>query len=160
MNTEIESLFYQAEAEYLQQKDLELWQKNISSVQERLATYEVLREKEIEIFQPLVNQLLDTFPHEDKQKIERVLKHWISVLRYCSMAMLMNNSAYLQHRLLEWISPQVSAYQIQSLENELFAMLHKQLKKKLSLQEFKCLQPFLEQAQQTLVKENTNEISI
>ena len=157
MNGIITSLSYKAEADYLQSEDLEILQNYTSSVKERLATYEVLRSREVDIFQPLVNRLIDTFPHESQEKIKLVLKHWISILRYCGMAMLMDNSAYLQHRLLEWIHPQIQAYKIQSLENELFTRLDKQLKKKLSPEEFRLLQPFLELAKQTLVKEPTSE---
>jgi hypothetical protein len=151
MITDIDALLYKAEAEYLQQQDLAKFKSQMFSLEQRLKIYELLRENEIEIFQPIANQLLITFPDEDQQKIERALKHWLSVLRYCGMAMLSNNQTYLQHRILEWLPVQIQAHQMESLEHTLFSFLQKRLRKTLSPEQFSLLQPFLEQAKTTLL---------
>jgi hypothetical protein len=64
MITEIDSLIYQAEAEYLAQKDLGIFKSQILYLSERLKIYEQIRDQETEIFQHVVNQIANNFPDE------------------------------------------------------------------------------------------------
>jgi hypothetical protein len=147
----ITELLYQAEADYLQEPDLRLFSDYIESLSQRLEIYELLREQEISIFQPIANQLNDIFAKEEPQKIELALKYWLSVLRYCGMAMVVNDADYLPYHILEWLSPQIKAYQIQSLSNKLFALLRKRLSKQLSSEQFSLLKPFIQQIEKSLL---------
>jgi hypothetical protein len=151
MITEIESLIYQAEAEYLSQKDLGVFKTQILCLSERLKIYEQIREQETEIFQHVVNQIVNNFPDEPEAKVERAVKHWLMILRYCSMAMLSNDSQYLERRILEWLPAQIAAHQMQELEQNLFGYLHKRLRKSLDNDQFAILQPYLEQSKNALL---------
>jgi hypothetical protein len=71
-------------------------------------------------------------------------------MRYCAMAMLLNNPEFLQHRLLEWLSPQIEAYQLEEIESKLYEFLEISLQRLLSQKQLALLQPFLSQAQTTL----------
>lgn len=158
MQSDIEALVHQAEEDYLKQPDIELFRQHAASLQKRLETYECLRDGEIAIFQPIVKQLMETYPQENPQLLEKVLKHWVSVLRYCAMAMLLNNPEYLEYRLLEWLSDIVKAHQMESLESTLYELLLSSLSTVLAQQQLALLQPFLEQARVALL--GTSELSI
>ncbi|MEN9567415.1 MAG: hypothetical protein RLZZ69_2611 [Cyanobacteriota bacterium] len=151
MITEIDSLIYQAEAEYLAQKDLGIFKSQILYLSERLKIYEQIRDQETEIFQHVVNQIANNFPDEPEAKVERAIKHWLMIMRYCAMAMLANDSQYLERRILEWLPEQISAHQMQELEQNLYGYLYKRLKKSLDNDQFSILQPYLEQSKNVLL---------
>jgi hypothetical protein len=152
MISDLDSLLYQAEVTYLGKQDLANFKSQIFSLEKRLQTYELLSAKETEIFQYLANQLINDFPTEDEAKIERALKHWLTVFRYCAMAMLADNHLYLQHHILEWLPEQITAHQLQVLEKSLFDLLQKRLQKIFTSEQFSILQPFLQQSQNALFK--------
>jgi hypothetical protein len=153
MITEIDSLIYQAEAEYLAQKDLGIFKSQILYLSERLKIYEQIRDQETEIFQHVVNQMVNNFPDEPESRVKRAVKHWLMILRYCGMAMLSNDSQYLEQRILAWLPEQIAAHQMQELEQNLFGYLHKRLKKILGNEQFSILQPYLEQSQNVLLSQ-------
>jgi hypothetical protein len=153
MITEIDSLIYQAEAEYLTQKDLGIFKSQILYLSERLKIYEQIRDQETEIFQHVVNQIVNNFPDEPESRVKRAVKHWLMILRYCGMAMLSNDSQYLEQRILAWLPEQIAAHQMQELEQNLFGYLHKRLKKILGNEQFSILQPYLEQSQNVLLSQ-------
>ncbi len=153
MHTDLEIVTRKAEQEYLQQPEIDALRQCVGSLQERLEIYQSLRDKEIEIFQPIAEQLLETYSQEDQKLIERALKHWLSAMRYCAMAMLLNNSGFLQHRLLEWLSPVASAHQMESINKTLYGFLLTNLGQILSKKQLTILQPFLEQARVNLTNE-------
>ncbi|MBE9170843.1 phycobilisome protein [Pleurocapsales cyanobacterium LEGE 06147] len=151
MQSDIETLVHKAEEDYLKQSDIELFRQQAASMQKCLETYECLRDREIAIFQPIVEQLVKTYPQENPQLLEKVLKHWLSVLRYCAMAMLLKNPEYLEYRILEWLSDIVKAHQMQSLESTLYELLFSRLSEVLTKEQLSLLQPFLEQARTALL---------
>ncbi|NJL51686.1 MAG: phycobilisome protein [Hydrococcus sp. SU_1_0] len=153
MITEIDSLIYQAEAEYLAQKDLGLFKTQVLYLEERLKIYEQIRDQEAEIFQHVANQITTGFPDESEAKVSRAIKHWLMILRYCAMAMLSNDSKYLEDRILTWLPEQIVAHQLQNLEQTLYGYLQKCLKKDLGNEQYSILQPYLEQSQQVLLNQ-------
>lgn len=157
MYTEIKTLLYEAEACYLKQEEIETFKHYASSLRERLETYELLRDQEVAIFQPVADQLLEAFPQQKQETLERSLKHWLSVLRYCAMAMLLNNQEFLQRRLLEWLTDIVQAHQTQVVELSLYELLQIRLKEFFSDQQLDLVQPFLAQAEGILL--NTGDLA-
>lgn len=151
MHPEIETLLYKAEEHYLKPLEIKLFRHHATSLSQRLETYEFLRDQEVVIFQPVADQLLEVFPQEKQETLERALKHWLSVLRYCAMAMLLNNQEFLQRRILEWLTDMVQAHQTQAVETRLYKLLQARLKELLSDQQLALIQPFLNQAESTLL---------
>lgn len=145
----IKTLLNQAEQTYLQPKEIETYKYHVLSMQARLEVYETLRDNELAIFQPIADALLADFAHE-QPAIERSLKHWLSVLRYCAMATLLNNPEFLQHRLLEWLTDLVQVHQTQAIEMAIAQLLQTRLQELLSREQIALLQPFLIQAEATL----------
>jgi hypothetical protein len=152
MHSDIQALWYEAEDHYLQAQEIKLFKHHIDSLGRRLETYKHLRDREIDIFQPVADRLSETFPEVQEALLTRALKHWIATMRYCAMAMLLNNPEFLQHRLLEWLSPQVEAYQLEEIEGNLYEFLEISLQQLLSQEQLALLEPFLSQAQTTLLR--------
>lgn len=146
MHSELKTLLYQAENEYLQSSEIKAFNNHIGSLAQRLETYETIRDREIEIFQPVADKLCSAFPKTDEAILEQVLKNWLSLLRYCAMAMLLNNSEFLQQRLLEWLGEVVKSSQVRDIETTICQLLNKQLKTELSDHKLALLTPYLEQA--------------
>ena len=151
MHPEIEALLEQAENRFLKTEELIAFKRHAASLAQRLKIYEFLREKETSIFQPIANKLQETFPNEQQENLERSLKHWLLVLRYCGMAMLLNDRNFLEQRLQDWLSGIVSAHQTETIEAAVCNLLQSRIKEMLSEQARAILQPFLDQAQSLLV---------
>ena len=151
MHPEIEVLLDHAETRFLKTEELAAFKRYAGTLSQRLKVYEFLRDKEVAIFQPIANQLQETFPQEKQENLERSLTHWLLALRHCAMAMLLNDSLFLEQRLLEWLSGIVQAHQSQDIEATIWNLLQVRLKEILSEQALAILQPFLDQAKSTLL---------
>ena len=154
MQSDIQSLLYEAEEHYLQPTEIKDFRNSVASLAQRLEIYEFLRDQEIGIFQPIAEELVRTYPEENPRLLEKALKHWLTVMRYCAMAMLLNNPEYLEHQILDWLTEMVRAHQMQSLENTIYDLLLSRLEKLLSQKQLLLIHPFLEQAQTSLVGES------
>ena len=156
MHSDIQAILHQAEEHYLKGQEIKVFRIYADSLAKRLETYECLRDQEIKIFQPIAEELVRAYPEENPKLLEKALKHWLAVMRYCAMAMLLNNPEYLERRILEWLTEMVQAHQMQSVENTIYDLLISRLQKELSQKQLALLQPFLEQAQTTLLGEQIN----
>lgn len=155
MHSDLQTLWYQAEDHYLQQQEIKAFKHHTATLAERLKTYKCIRDREVDIFQTVANQLLNVFPDQEEKVLKRVLQHWLLVMRNCSMAMLLNNPEYFQHRLLEWLAPQIKVHQLEEIETKLYEFLQMSLQQFLSQEQFALVQPFLLMAHKTLVGEPT-----
>lgn len=151
MYPELKILLNDAEQRYLQLEEIENFQHHVASLTHRLEAYELLRDNEIAIFQPIADQLPVAFPQYEQETLERGLRHWVAVLRYCAMAMLLNNPEFLQRRLLEWLTDLVQVHQTQAIDMAVSQLLQACLPKFLSTQQIVLIQPFLAQTQETLL---------
>lgn len=152
MHPKIEALLDQAESRYLKPEELDTFKHYAISLAQSLKTYELLREQEVAIFQPIADQLIKTFPDINQEILERSLKNWLLILRHCAMAMLLNDQEFLQQNLLEWLKGLVQTHQMLAVETKLYQLLQARLKAVLSPQALMLLQPFLTQAQTTLLE--------
>lgn len=150
MHPNIQTLLYGAEARYLKPGEIEAYKSYTSSLARRLETYELLRDSEINIFQPIADQLLKAYPQQ-QQMVEKSLKNWLSVVRYCAMAMLQDNPEFLQRRVLEWLTDTVQAHQTRAIDTSLYKLLQAQMSQILAKEQLTLLQPFLAQAAATLL---------
>ncbi|MFN5515273.1 MAG: phycobilisome protein [Cyanobacteriota bacterium] len=151
MQKDFERLFHRAEDHYLHPLEMISFKKHLALMSQRLEAYRMLRDKEGEIFQTAADQLEAQFPDRTQADLEQALLHWISVLRYGAMAMLLSNPEYLQYRLLEWLEGMVEARELRPVESRLAQLLTAELQKTLTEDGFKLLQPFLAQAEKTIL---------
>ena len=96
MYPELEELADLAEERYLTEQEMAEFKRHTTSLAQRLEVYETLRDRELEIFQPIADRLEVAFPDEEQTILEQALIHWLSVLRYSAMAMLANNKDFLR----------------------------------------------------------------
>ena len=157
MHPEIEALLDQAETRFLKGEEIIAFKRQAATLAQRLKIYEFLREKEATIFQPVANKLQESFPNQKEETLERSLKHWVLVLRYCAMAMLLNDLDFLEQRLQDWVSGLVEAHQTQKVEATVCTLLETRLKELLSEQARAILQPFLDQAKSMIVDSNAQQ---
>lgn len=151
MDTALQSLIYTADDHYLSDADLERFHRDTHSLAERIEAYEILRDRELSILQPAADYLSEEFPTTDSKLLERGVIHWLNILRYSSMAMLLNNPEFLNQRILEWMPDIVQAYQLQAIEKALYRLLQVQLKSSLSPEQLSLVKPYLEEAYTTLM---------
>lgn len=148
MHSDFERFLQDAEDHYLQGSEIADFKQHVSSLAQRLQTYELLRDQELEIWQPIADQLTSS---DSPRQQEKALQNWMAALRYGAMAMLLNNPEFLKHRLLEWLTDIVKAHQLHDLEHQLSQLLEARLQDVLSEQQWALMQPYLIQTQQILV---------
>ena len=151
MQKDFERLFHRAEDHYLHPLEIISFRKHLGLMQERLNAYRTLRDNETVIFQAIADQLESEFSDAPVAQLQQGLLHWISILRYASMAMVLSNPEYLQYRLLEWLEALVQAHDLLAIETRISELLNKTLEGMLPAEQFKLLHPFLEQAEQTVL---------
>lgn len=152
MQTELTELLVQAENRYLQTEELQGFKSYAETLAQRLKIYEFLRDREVVIFQPVADQISVIFPQEKQERLEQVLQQWILILRHSAMAMLLNDSEYLQRRVIDWLSGIVQAHNTQAIDTQVYQLLNTRLNELLSAKAMVFIQPFLEQVKSYLLK--------
>lgn len=152
MHPKIETLIEEAETRYLKPEEIEAFKQYAITIAQSLKTYEFLREQEVKIFQPIADQLVTAFPKVPQETLERSLKHWVLVLRYSAMAMLINDAQYLETNLLDWLKGIVQTHQSMEIDRKLYELLVHQLKTLMAPPALGLLQPFLNQAKTILIE--------
>lgn len=151
MYSDIQHFVYEASDHYLQPEEITGFKDSLDTLSQRLEIYELLRDREIVIFQAVADRLQNAFPQEPDERLEQALKHWLAVMRYCAMAMLLNQPEFLERRLLEWLTDMVQAHQLEAVEAQLYKFLQTRLGEELSSKQMTVFQPFIEQAESTLL---------
>lgn len=152
MYPELETFARLAEERFLKPDELDLFKRHAASMAHRIDTYETLRDREIEIFQPIADQLLQAFPAQQQEILEQALSHWLLILRYSAMAMLSNSSDLLQQQLVYWFRGLVQLPTMQDVERKLYHLLQSRLQEILSPEGQQLMQPFMQQIESTLLQ--------
>ena len=160
MINQLNLLFHAAEEGYLQDSELQEYEIAIGNLKERLELYEKLRELEGKLVQRLALNLEESYPNEPPSRLQLALKQWVLVMRYCAMAMLLDDPDFLRYRLLEWLSDVIVAHNLQELENSLNGFLQRRLKKFLTGDERQLITPYLSQARTMLMEGYNSEIAL
>lgn len=152
MQAELNELLVKAENRYLQTEELLGFKSYSETLAQRLKIYEFLRDREVVIFQPIADQISVIFSQEKQERLEQVLQQWILILRHSAMAMLLNDSEYLQRRVIDWLSGIVQAHNTQAIDAQIYQLLNNRLNELLSAKAMIFIQPFLEQVKSYLLK--------
>ena len=151
MIPKIQELINQAQDRYLVSDELGLMEGYISSLPDRLKLYKLIRDREIEILQSVADQVPAELPNVTDEDLESGIKNLILVLRYSSMAMLLNDENFLKQRLLNWLEGIMSMRDMRRLNEILYKLLNQGLKKQLSSAQLALIQPLITAAQVTLI---------
>lgn len=154
MQSNFEDFLRAAEDHYLQTTEMNGFKQQVEALQDRLAVYEGIRDQELVIFQAVTDQLQKETFSNSQADVEKVVTHWISVLRYTAMAMLMDQPESLQHQL-DWLVDVVGGDEFLGLHQKINELLHLCLDSVLTQDQMAVMEPFLQQAAIALVGENS-----
>jgi Phycobilisome protein len=153
MHPQITTVFDDAENRYLKTEELKLISQYVASMPDRLDTYRNLRDRELEIMQPVVEQLQVELPQESEENLERSIKHALLMLRYCALSLLLNDEGLVQRRFLSWIGPLTKVHDTKTIDAKLYRLLNQQLSKVLNPKQMSYLSPSLALAQEALLSQ-------
>lgn len=151
MIPKIQELINQAQDRYLASDELGLMEGYVTSLPERLKLYKVIRDREIEFLQAVADQVPSELPSVTDEDLEVGVKNLILVLRYCSMAMLLNDENFLKERLLTWLEGIMSMRDMRRLNETLYKLLNQVLRQHISPSQLALIQPLITTAQVTLI---------
>jgi hypothetical protein len=146
MHSQIDSLFDEAERRYLKPEELTVISQYVGSLPARLMVYRAVRDRELEMMQWVADQLQTEFAKEPVEHLERSIKNGLLALRYCAMAMLLNDASFVNDRL-SWLSGTVSIHNTRPIDEALYRLLNRKLSETLGNQAMILLDPFLSTAQ-------------
>jgi len=151
MIPKIQELINQAQDRYLATDELGLMESYVSSLPDRLKLYKFIRDREIDLLQAVADQVPAEIPNIVEADLEMGIKNLILVLRYCSMAMLLNDENFLKERLLNWLEGIMSMRDTRRLNETLYKLLNQGLRQSLSPNQLALIQPLITSAQVTLI---------
>lgn len=151
MIPKIQELINQAQDRYLASDELGLMESYVSSLPDRLKLYKLIRDREIDILQSVADQVQSELPNVAVEDLEVGIKNLVLVLRYSSMAMLLNDENFLKERLLSWLEGIMSMRDMRRLNDTLYKLLNQVLRQQFSPNQLALLQPLITAAQVTLI---------
>lgn len=155
MHPQIETIFDEAEHRYLKPEELGVINQYVNSLPERIDTYRTLRDRELEIVQQVADQLETVLPQETVENLERSLKNALLLLRYSAMGMLLNDEAFVQERLLSWLSTTISIHNTRAIDKTLFRLLNQRLTQALTAQQINLVGPYIAKVQTAILQAPT-----
>lgn len=153
MHPKLEAIFNEAESRYLKPEELKIISQYVESLPSRMETYQQLRDKELEIMEAVASQLEAQQPQSKTSDLERSLKNAMLMLRYCGIAMLLNDESFVKERLLGWLDGIVETYNSSQIETKLYRLLWQQLSEVMSKEQLNLLKPSLTIVKETLINE-------
>lgn len=151
MYRELREILYDAEEHYLQGGEIDKLRGNVEALKQRLEIYKILRDRELDIFQAIANQLEGELNPLEIQLVPEAIIHWATVQRYLAMAVLLHSSEFLHRRILEWLTPVIQAHSRIALDNRIYGLLCSRLKEILNEKQWEIVNPYLEQVKNTIL---------
>lgn len=142
MHSPLDGIFDEAEHRYLNPEELQTIGHYVASLAERMSAYRALRDRELEIIQQVADQLQLDMPSIETAVLERAIKNGMLTLRHCGMAMLLDDSNFVQTRLLNWLKDSIELHQTQGVDAAFFQLIKQQLRLSLNAQQVALLDPF------------------
>ncbi|MBW4473001.1 MAG: hypothetical protein KME45_21875 [Stenomitos rutilans HA7619-LM2] len=152
MHPQIETIFDEAELRYLKSEELSVVNQYVNSLPERLETYRALRDHELEIMQQVADQLEAALPQETVENLERSLKNALLLLRYSAMGMLLNDEAFVQERLVDWLTKTISLHNTRAIDMALFRLLNQKLMQTLAPKQINLVGPYIAKVQTAILQ--------
>lgn len=156
MHPQIEALFNEAENRYLKPEELNVINQYVKSLPGRMDAYRALRDCELTVMQAVADQLQVALPQEKIENLERCIKNALLVLRYCAMGMLLNDDAFAQERIVNWLSETANVYNTRQIDLTLYRLLNQKLSQALNPSHMALLSPQLVKAETLLLKQPAN----
>lgn len=149
MNTNLETIFNEAEKRYLTSDELGAVGQYVDSLPERLGLYRLLRDQEVTLIQAVADQLEQDHRGVSVPLLEQCIKSGVLALRSCALTMLMMDDNHI-HERMTWLKQSQQTYQSQEIDASFYRLLDKQLNASLNPQQMVLLQPSLTVVYNTL----------
>ncbi|NJL84939.1 MAG: hypothetical protein HC886_01490 [Leptolyngbyaceae cyanobacterium SM1_1_3] len=147
MNQQLIALFDQPEKRYLNPKELSSLSQYVASLPERIRVYRLLRDNEVKLMQQAVDSLQAQCSQISEKQLERSTVTGLLILRYCAMAMVLDDATFVKQRLQGWLSAVQLAYETVKVDQDLHEMLRQQLGRQFTAQQLSLLEPALKASQ-------------
>jgi hypothetical protein len=151
MQSVLSGIFDDAENRYLPNETLGKLNQYVKSIPLRVATYRALRDNEVKIMQVVANRLETEFAAKyGVATVEQSLRHGLLLLRHAAMGLLMDDAAYLDRQLLDWLKESMRIHQTSAIDAALLRYLRQVLAKAMNAQQLALLDPLLASVQKSL----------
>ncbi len=160
MHPAIETIFDEAENRYLKPEELGVLNTYVESLPERMETYRLIRDQEIEVMQHVADQLESRFTDKSQAVLERCLRNALLVMRYASMSMLLNDESFLTNRLVKWLEETASVYETRDIDTALYQSLNQRLSEILTQDQVSLIRPHLTSAEKAVVSPLKSEAKV
>jgi hypothetical protein len=148
----VADLLQKTEDRFLNPDEIAELRNFVAGMPTRLQIYKKLRDREVPILQAVADQVDRELPNADPKDVEKSISSLMLVLRYCAMALLMNNDeAFLKQRILRWLEQVSTAYNLRRINEVIFRYLNQLISQEFSPAELGLLQPLITTAQVTLI---------
>ncbi len=150
MNRQLQDLVARAEERFLADGDLKVLESYVASIPDRLATYRLLRDRELDMVQAVADEASEALPGVPEAELKKALQGLLLVLRYCAMGILTDDEDLLKQRLLGWLE-QTSGPETKKINEVIYKRFNQEVRKHLNEKQMNLLQPFITTAQVTLI---------
>ena len=144
MKATLEALFNEPERHYLQPIELDQLSQYINTLSERIETYRQLRDQEIAIMQSVADALEKQLTREKTETIEQSIKQAALVLRYCAMAMLLDDPKFVEQRLRGWLPLMIDVHHTQAVDRVLYRLFNQRLAELFTVPQQRLITPLLQ----------------
>lgn len=160
MNPKLDALFDEPEKAYLKPEELNTLSQFVSSLPERINFYRRLRNEELTLMQTVADALEQRFPQEPEERLKRSLRSGILVLRCAAMAMLLDDSNFVQRRFASWLPEIVQAYETEAIDQALYQLIKQQFASRFTPQQMALLTPGIDAALSLLSVPDEDETNV
>lgn len=145
MNITLEKFINLAEEQYLPADEIENYRGYLAQLGQKVQVYEIIRDQEVFLFKILADELQEKYPDERSDLMIEVITQWSLVLKYCAMAMILDNPDYLSTRVDNWIRELIHLRSIPQMDKILYGTLIEILPEVLLDEQIALIQPYLDQ---------------
>ncbi|TNE49175.1 MAG: hypothetical protein EP343_12910 [Deltaproteobacteria bacterium] len=147
MNTTLEQIFADAEGRYLQNAELEALSQYTQSIPKRMQAMKAIEKVEGPILQEVINEVWRKHPDFESRygmSREKCTRDVGYVLRYCTLAMLRDDTTFLTEKLLYWMRTVLHAFEFNDTINTTYSALMQQAEKFCKAEHYQMIHPYLE----------------
>lgn len=159
MNTQLQSIFSDAEGRYLQNEEIRALAAYTSTLKERVETMQLLEKKEAAIVKETLDIVFEKHPDLTSRYFrtrENCTRDVTLVLRFCAMAMVRDDVDYLKEKLLYWLRTILQAFEFGAILDSTYRTLAIRVEAHLSASQARLMAPYLRATHEVLTAESTN----
>jgi hypothetical protein len=147
MNATIEKMFNDAEGRYLEPTEQSQLTHYAETLDARLSAMRALQQHEERLVERAVEEMMREHPDAASRHTfmrEKAARDMTLVLRYCAMAMVRDDSSFLDQKVLHWFNTIVKAFEMSDLIESGYRALRREAREALEPAHFEALDPYLQ----------------